>query len=148
MNSETYEDMIWADQTKALLTGSERAQFIPERADIGARLLEGDRIEWHVTSAGYRTEDVYTRGRGSLNKWIPDNKVIMTTADPFEGEPLVEMFDGMVLVRTGFDTRTLRQGNQTYAKIDDSDTLYEVNTSTRMPRINRAECILVMDVGP
>jgi len=148
MNSETWEDLIWSDQAKALLTGTDRAQNIPQRADVNARLLEGERIQWHVTSAGWRSEGSYVRGRTALNKWIPDNKVIMTTADPFEGEPLVEMFDGMVLVRTGFDTRTLRQGNQTYARIDDSDTLYNVNTSTRMPRINRPECIAIMDVGP
>lgn len=148
MNSETYEDLIWSDQAKSLLTGSDRAQNIPQRADLGARLLEGERIVWHVTSAGYRAENSYTRGRSGITKWIPDNKVIMTTQDPFEGEPIVEMFDGLVLVRTGFDTRTLRQGNQTYAKIDDSDTLYNVNTSTRMPRINRPECIAIMDVGP
>lgn len=148
MNTETYQDLIWADQTKSLLTGTERAQFIPENADINKRLLEGARVQWHVTSAGYRAENSYARGRSAITKWIPDNRVIMTTEDPFEGEPLVEMFDGMVLVRTGFDTRTLRQGNQTYAKIDDSDTLYNVNTSTRMPRINRPECIAIMDVGP
>lgn len=148
MNTDTYDNIIWSNEAKVLLTGSERAQNIPQNADINQRLFEGSRVEWHVTDAGWRTEGEYARGRSVINKWIPDNKVLMTTANPFEGEPLVEMFDGMVMVRTGFDSIQLRQGSQTYAKIDDSDTYYWVQTSTRMPRINRPECIAVLDVGP
>jgi hypothetical protein len=148
MNGETYRNVIWSDEAKVLLTGSERGQRIPTLSDINTRLREPQQVQWHVSDAGYQTEDSFTRGISSINKWIPDDIVIMTTADPFEGENLVEMFDGLVLVRTGFDSVQLRQGQQSFAKIDDSDTYNWHQVSTRMPRINRPECIAIMDVGP
>lgn len=148
MNSETGRDMIWTNEAKALLTGFDgRAQFIPNYADLTRRMFESDQVQFHITNSGWRSEGSYARGRDSHNKWIPDGKVIVTTADPFEGENLVEMFDGLVLVRTGFDTHVLRQGSQTQAKLDDADTYYWKQTSTRIPRINRPECIAVMDVS-
>lgn len=147
MNSTTERYVIWSDEAKSLLTGSERAQRIPTRDDINARLYDRGRIQWHVTDAGYRTEDSFSRGLNAINKWIPDNIVIVTTSNPYEGEPLVEMFDGRVLVRTGFDTVQLRMGQQSFAKIDDSDTYNWHQVSTRMPRINRPECIAIMDVS-
>ncbi len=148
MNGETARNVVWSDQAKAILTGSERAQFIPDYTDINKRLREPSQIQWHVTDAAYLPEDVFTRGISSHTKWIPDNIVIMTTADPFEGENLVEQFDGRVLVRTGFDSVVLRDGQQSFAKIDDADTYNWHQVSTRMPRINRPECIAIMDVGP
>lgn len=148
MNGETERNVIWSDEAKSLLTGSERAQRIPDRTDINKRLREPERVQWHVTDAGWRAEGEYRRGLTGLTKWIPNNIVIMTTADPFEGEPLVEMFDGLVLVRTGFNTADLRPGQQSFAKMDDSDTYLWHQVSTRMPRINRPECIAIMDVGP
>lgn len=148
MNGETFRNAVWSDEAKVLLTGSERAQRIPTLNDINTRLREPTQVQWHVTDAGYQTADSFTRGISSINKWIPDNIVIMTTADPFEGENLVEQFDGQVLVRTGFDSVQLRPGQQSFAKIDDSDTYNWHQVSTRMPRINRPECIAILAVGP
>jgi hypothetical protein len=148
LNGETMRNLVYSNEAKVLLTGSERAQFIPQMADINTRLRDPARIQWHVTDAGYRSEDSFARGMSAINKWIPDNVVIMTTSDPYEGEPLVEMFDGRVLVRTGYQSVVLRSGQQSFAKIDESDTYNWHQISTRMPRINRPECILIMDVGP
>lgn len=145
MTTLAYRNLILSTEAAALLTGYGRGQKLPVAADIQARMFEGDSITWHITDAGYREESAgYARGRTSLTKWIPENMVIMTTDDPFEGETLVEQFDGMVLVRTGFETADLRQGAQTQTKMDDSDTTIQVQTSTRMPRINRPECIAVL----
>lgn len=149
MNAQTAHNLVWSDEAKGLLTGFDgRGQYIPTYSDIGRRLREPDRIQWHVTDSGYRNEGEFLRGRSVLNQWIPNNVVIMTTSDPFEGEPLCEMFDGLVQVRTAFDQLTLRQGQQSFAKIDDSDTWQWHQVSTRIPRINRPECIAVIDVGP
>jgi len=148
MNGKTYHNVVWSDEAKNLLTGSDRAQRIPTKSDMNARLRDPENVQWHVTDAGYQTADSFTRGMSALNKWIPDNVVIMTTPDPFEGENLVEQFDGLVLVRTGFDSVQLRPGQQSFAKIDDSDTYNWHQVSTRMPRINRPECIAILTVGP
>jgi len=148
MNSHTWKNVVWSDQAKDLLTGSERGQYIPQRTDMNLRLNDPERIVWHVEDGSWRDEGEMGRGFSSVNKWIPDDVVIMTTSDPFEGEPIVEMFDGQVEVRTGWDTLQLRPGQQSWARIDDSDTYQWHQASTRMPRINHPECIAVIDVGP
>jgi len=148
MNAETGHDMIWSNETKALLTGFDgRSQFIPNFADITRRMFEPDKIQFHITNSGWRTEGSYLRGRSAHNKWIPDNKVIVTTADPFEGEPIVEMFDGLVYVRSAFDKMDVRLGEQSWARITDDDTYNWNHCSTRIPRINRPECIAILDVA-
>lgn len=148
MNDITYRELVFSAEAASLLTGYGRAQKLPVAADIQARMFNGDKVQWHITSSGYRAEAAgYARGLSSLTKWIPDGKVIMTTNDPFEGENLVEQFDGRVLVRTGFNSAELRQGTQSQVKMDDSDTTSWYQTSTRMPRVNRPECIAVLDAS-
>lgn len=147
MNGITYHSLIWSDEAKSLLTGYGYAQKIPTIQDIEARLRNPGRLQWHIEDGGYRSADSFVRGYTGINKWLPDGVVIMTTSDPYEGENLVEQFDGLVMVRTGFDSVTLRQGQQSFAKIDDSDTYNWHQVSTRMPRINRPECIVIMDVS-
>ncbi len=147
MNDVTYENVVWSDEAKDLLTGSERGQYIPQRTDMNLRLHDPERVEWHVVGTGWRAEGEMARGMSALTKWIPDDVVIMTTSDPYEGEPIVEMFDGLVAVRESFDTLALRQGQQSWARIDDSDTWQWHQVSTRMPRINLPENIVIMDVG-
>jgi hypothetical protein len=147
MNSNTEQNIVNSAQAKELLTGSERAQYIPERADITRRMYEPDRVKFHVSDSGYRGE-TYARGIDAHTKFIPDNYVIVTTDDPFEGEPLVEVFDGMVAVPVSeFRKPELRQGEQSWVKLDtDSLTTYYHHSSTRIPRINRPDCIVIMRV--
>jgi hypothetical protein len=148
MNSNPVRGLVESAQAKELLTGTERAQFIPERADIVRRLYEPTRVQFHVSDSGYRDE-TYERGLSAHTKYIPDGKIIATTDDPFEGEPLVEVFDGMVAVPVSeFREPDYRQGAQNWIKLDtDSLTTYYHFASTRIPRINRPENIVVMDVG-
>jgi hypothetical protein len=148
MTSNTERGITESAQAKELLTGSERAQYIPERADIVRRLYEPERVTFHVTDSGYRGE-TYERGLDAHTKFIPDGKVIMTTDDPFEGEPLVEVFDGRTAVPVSeFRKPELRPGQQNWVKLDtDSLTTYYHNASTRIPRINRPDCIVIIDTG-
>lgn len=150
MNTNTYRLLIFSAQTKDLLTGFDgRAQFIPNTTDITPRLYDGDQVVFHVSDSGYRATETYDRGRSAHTLYIPDNKVIVTTDDPFEGEPLVEVFDGNVAVPVSqFAKPDLRQGAQSWVVLDtDSLTTYNHYASTRMPRINRPECIAIMDVS-
>jgi hypothetical protein len=133
-------------QAKELLTGTERAQFIPERTDVVRRLYEPDRVQFHITDSGYRGE-TYARDLSAHTKYIPDGKIIATTDDPYEGENLVEVYDGMVGVPVSeFRKPDFRQGQQSWVKLDtDSLTTYYHNASTRIPMINRPENIIIMD---
>ena len=74
---------------------------------------------------------------------------LLGSDDPFEGEPLIEVFDGMVAVPVSeFREPDYRQGQQNWIKLDtDSLTTYYHFASTRMPRINRPECIAILDTG-
>jgi hypothetical protein len=146
MSSNTARGIFESAQAKELLTGSERAQYIPERADVVRRLYEPERVQFHVTDSGYRGE-TYARDLSAHTKYIPDGKIVATTDDPYEGENLVEVYDGMVGVPVSeFRKPDFRQGQQSWVKLDtDSLTTYYHNASTRIPMINRPENIIIID---
>lgn len=148
MSSNTARGIFESTQAKELLTGSERAQYIPERADIVKRMYEPERVQFHITDSGYRGE-TYDRGLNAHTKFIPDGKVIVTTEDPFEGEPLIEVFDGLTGVPVSeFQPPDFRAGQQNWILLDTKSlTTYYHNASTRIPRINKPECIVIMDTG-
>lgn len=148
MNSTTWDYVIYGAQAREILTGTDRGQLIPTVADIKARMYEPERVTFHITDAGYREESAgYGRTRTTHTKWFADNQVLVTTDDPFEGERLAEMFDGLVAVQTDWNKVDLRQGPQSEVQVDRSKTHYWIQTSTRMPRINRPECIVSADVS-
>jgi hypothetical protein len=148
MNTDTYQGILDSDEATELLTGTDRGQRIATIDDIKQRLYEPEQVTFHITDAGYRDESAgYERLIDAHTRWFPTNVVLCTAGNVFEGRPLVEQFDGMVLVRTDFKSRELRQGAQTQYKMDDSDTLSVYQTSTRMPRINKTEAIVVADVS-
>jgi hypothetical protein len=147
MNSNTMRGVVESAQAKELLTGNDRGQYIPLLNDVKTRMYEPDRVQFHVSDSGYRNE-TYDRGPSAHVKHIPDGKIIVTTDDPFEGEPLVEVFDGMTAVPVSeFRPPAYRQGPQNWIKLDtDALTTFYHFASTRVPRINRPECIAIMDV--
>lgn len=156
MNDYTYQLLIYSNQAKDLLTGHDRGQYIATIDDIKARLYESERVTIHVTDSGYRQESAaFARGRGVHTKWIPDGKILMLAGGAgvdgvgflgSDGLPVIEQFDGQVLVRTGFDSVELRQGTQVEVKIDDSNTQSQYVTSTRMCRMNHPENVVVLTV--
>lgn len=148
MNSNTMRDIVWSKQAKDLLTGFDgRAQYIPDIQDIRSRMYEPGRVTFNVSDSGYRPDETYERGLTAHTKYIPDNKVIVTTDDPFEGENLVDVFSGLTAVPVSeFAAPALREGPQSWIKLNTEslDTYYHV-ASTKMPRINRPDCIYVLD---
>lgn len=150
MNSNTMRWLIESDQAKELLTESSGRQKIPTIEDITTRLYEPSRVVFEVSDSGYRDGETYERGLGIHTKWLADGQVLFTTADPFEGEPLVEVFEGRTAVPVSeFAAPDLRTGPQTWVKLDtDSMTTEYHFASTRIPRVNRADCIFVLDASP
>ena len=149
MNSNTQRNLIESAEAKALLTGFDgRAQFIPTLGDIATRMYDPDNVQFHVSDSGYRGE-TYERGLTAHTKFLPDNVVIVTTDDPFEGERLVEVWNGSTAVpQSEFAPPALLQGNQSWVKLDtDSLTTYYHEASTRIPMVNRPDCIAIMDVS-
>lgn len=151
LNSKAWDKLIYSAQAKELLTGYDgRAQFIPQIDDVRARLWAPDRVQFHISDAGYRDEAAgYERGENMHQKWFGDHEVVVTTDNPFEGEPLIEQFDGLVAVQSDWNKLELRQGAQSEVQVDRSKTTWWIQTSTRMPRVNRPECIVSADIsGP
>jgi hypothetical protein len=150
MNSTTWSYVLFGAQARAILTGTDRGQLIATEDDIKARLWAGDRVQFHVTDAGYLTEGAgYDKGRGAHTKWFADNQVLITTQDPFNGQPIVEQFDGMVAVPVSeFQEPALRQGAQSWIKLDTNElTTYYHQASTRMPRVNLPDNVIAATVS-
>lgn len=150
MNSNTQRNLIESAQAKALLTGFDgRAQFIPTLGNIGARMYDPDNVQFHVSDSGYRPGEAYDRGLTAHTKFLADNIIIVTTDDPFEGENLVEVWSGRTAVpQSEFAPPALLQGNQSWVKLNtDELTTYYHEASTRIPMVNRPDCMVIMDVS-
>lgn len=150
MNSTTYDYVIYGAQAREILTGTDRGQLIATVDDIKARMYEPERVTFHITDAGYLEETAgYEKGRAAHTKWFADDQVLVTTSDPFNGEPICEHFDGMVAVPVSeFAEPQLRQGPQDWVKLDtDALTTYWHDARTRMPRLNLPENVVSADVS-
>lgn len=150
MNSTTWDYILYGAQAREILTGTDRGQLIATVEDIKARMYEPQRVTFHVTDAGYLEETAgYEKGASAHTKWFADDQVLVTTADPFNGQPICEHFDGMVAVPVSeFQRPALRQGAQSWIKLDtDALTTYYHQASTRMPRVNLPDNVVSADVS-
>jgi hypothetical protein len=150
MNTTTWQYILYGAQAREILTGTDRGQLIATEQDIRDRLWAGDRVQFHITDAGYLEETAgYNKGRGAHTKWFANDQVLITTADPFNGQPICEHFDGMVAVPVSeFAEPQLRQGAQSWIKLDtDAITTYYHQASTRMPRLNLPDNVVSADVS-
>lgn len=150
MNSKTFDYVLYGAQAREMLTGTDRGQLIATVDDIKARMYDPQRVNFNITDAGYLDETAgYAKGRGAHTKWFADNQVLVTTQDPFNGQRICTMFDGIVAVPVSeFQQPALRQGPQSWIKLDTNElTTYYHQASTRMPRVNLPDNVAAITVA-
>jgi hypothetical protein len=146
MASETWELMLRNQKVKAYLTGNDRSLLIPTRDDVMALLRDGTTII--VTDAGYRPEGTVARGRANHTRYLPQNKVLVTTDYTVDGERIADMPDGQVIVSDAYNSLVARQGPQSEVIINHlSKAQFYRQASARIPRILHPECILCAQVS-
>lgn len=143
MNTDTYEELEYAQQVKDLLTPTSRSLMLAEQSDIERLLYAGSKIIIH--DKGIREDGEETdRGDDAHTLWLPDGKVMLTPANyEFDGEPIADVADGRVAVSVAHDKLEWRQGMQTETIIDHkAKTHFTRQASARIPRIHRPEAFV------
>lgn len=152
MNSKTYDLLVRNTNIKNAINyyaGGAPPIQRPRRADI-LNLFSSFAVNQDIViyDNGYRDVGVTGIGRPALTKYLPDNKVLVTTEYSIDGHNIADTLDGQVTVSTGYNATDIRQGFQTEVLLDHiSKTHFLRAASARIPRILLPECILAATVG-
>lgn len=155
MTSQIWRYLRNSKQVKDYLTPTNRPLYIAQEEDIKALLEDPERVTFHITDAGWLDEDAagtgypkyHDFGRGDFSKWLPEDRVIVTTDDPYNGERLIENFDGLVPVMADWNRMEYRPGMQSEVLVDGKPKVHWwLQESRRMVRVNRPENIISMKV--
>jgi hypothetical protein len=143
MSSEVYDYLVRNDKVKAYLTDFNRSMLIPSKDDVLALLRDGTDIV--IYDNGYRDESAGT-SRGlpdSLTRFLPKDKVLITTEYRVDGQNIAETLDGQVLTSSGYNSVAINQGAQSEVLVDhmSKNHFFRV-ASARIPRLIYPECFL------
>lgn len=148
MSSVTYDYLIRNASVKSYLTATNRSMLIPTQQDILTLLREG--TNFVIYDNGFRPESAGdSRGLpNSLTRFLPDGKVLATTAYNLEGNNISETLDGQVMVSDGYNSVAILQGQQTEVILDpmSKNHFFRV-ASARIPRIIYPEAFAWMTVA-
>lgn len=116
-------------------------------------LYEPSRVQFNITDAGWYEEAAEYNIENDLDKsrWLDKEKIIVTTGgSTFRGEPIAEMYDGMVPVQTGWNSYDYRgPGPQSYVQLIGANlTLMWRQEARRLPMIHHPECLAVVQAAP
>lgn len=148
MSSDTWDLLVQNAAIRALLTNTDRSILVPTRNDILSLLRDGTEIVLYDN--GYRDVSAgVNRGLpGSLTRFLPYGKVLMTTEYNVDGMNIADTLNGPVTISTGYNTTSILQGPQSEVVLDhiSKNYFYRV-ASARVPRLNFPECFVVATVA-
>lgn len=152
MTTPTYNYLINSTKVKNQINfNASGANSIlrPRREDINNLLTSfSNDMEIVVYDDGYRDVNATGYGRSSLTRYLPDNKVLMTTDYVVGGTRIADTLDGQVTVSAGYNTVSIRQGEQAEVMLDHiSKTHFLRYASARIPRLLVPEAFLWATVG-
>lgn len=146
MSSEVMDYILRSKQVRDSMTPNVGPQYIATEEHVKALLHEPDRVEFHVTDAGWFEEssgyDPYPDD--AKTRWIPKDRIITTTENPHNGQPIAQMYDGMVPVQISWNDYEYRgPGAQSYVQLLQGNlTLQWRQESRRVPIVHQPECII------
>lgn len=89
-----------------------------------------------INDNGYRDEGETGIGTSSLQKYLPDGYVLMTTNYNLDGTPIADTLDGQVTVSSGYNSVDIRQGFQAEVMLDHVAKTHLLRAaSARIPRL-------------
>lgn len=145
LNSVTWRLVQYNTKIKSYLGALGRQIMLPTRADLAQLMREGT-SNFEIIDSGYLPDGATNR---RLTKFIPDNRVLLTTEYVLDGERIADVADGQVLV--GGDTNQapeVRQGFQTEVIGNPfSKNVFKRVASARVPRLYIPEAFLYASVG-
>jgi Phage major capsid protein E len=145
LNTVTWRLVQYNAKVKSYLGALGRQIMLPTRSDLQQLMREGT-SNFEILDAGYLPTNATNR---RLTKFLPDNRILMTTDYVLDGERIADVADGQVLVggdtgsapdaRAGFQTEVI--GNP-FTK-----NVFRRAASARIPRLYFPEAFLYATVG-
>lgn len=156
MNSNTYAYLQRSNQARGYITPTDRNLSLPKKSDIeellwGSTPTDSQGVQAAappqiiVSDAGFRSEtENYNRGMGAVTKYLQNGEVLVTTEYMFEGEPIADVADGIVVLSQDFQTLRRAQGMQSEIIVDHkAKTQFFRQASARFVRLRRKEAFLL-----
>lgn len=145
LNTNTWYLITRNQKIRSYLSSLGRSIMLPTRADLQQLMREGT-SNFEIIDAGYLPEGATSR---LLTKFIPDNRVLVTSSYVVNGQRIAEVPDGQVLVggSTGV-APDIRQGMQSEILVEPfSKNVFTRQASARMVILNLPEAFLYASVG-
>lgn len=146
MSSEAWELLIQSESLIERLTGNDRPMYVPTKADVLSLLRDNSEII--IYDEGYRSDGDSNRSYDALNRYLPKDKVLITTNYDVSGG-IADTPDGQVLVGNSINSAPIvKQGAQAeiiYDQISHEHLLRYA--SARIVRLHEPGAFVWADVG-
>jgi len=145
MNSQTWRLVIRNLKIRAYLSQLGRSIMLPTRDDLQQLMREGT-ANFEILDSGYLPIGATNR---RLTKFLPDNRVLLTTQYNLDGDNIADVADGQVAVGGNVgEAPVWRQGPQSELIANPwTKNVFRRQASARMVRIFRPEAFLYATVG-
>ena len=146
MNSNTWQLLIQNAKIASYLSSLGREVLLPRESDIKQLLRGGDQVQFVINDSGYVPEGTADYSR---TKFLPDNRVLLTTEYEVDGTKIADVADGLVAVNEpGQEEPVFRRGFQTEIITNKfSKNVFRRAASARVVRIHLPENFLYATVG-
>lgn len=146
LSSEAWDHLIKSESLKEYLTGSDRGLWVATEDDVRALLPKG--VEIVIDDSGYREEKTKGRNKVDIERYLPINKVLITTDYSIDGERIADMPDGLVTVANSYNSVNILRGPAAEVILDPMAKVHYLRyASARLPRINHPGAFVWADVG-
>lgn len=123
--------------------------FKPTLEDVAGLLAQG--TEFVLYDAGFRAMTSgapYLHNDSAHTRYLPHNRVVVTTPYQIEGEQIADTLNGQVEISTGYAETDVLQGPQSEVILDHmTKNRYLRQASARIVRILHPECFVSATVG-
>lgn len=145
LNSMTWRLLTRNQNVRGYLSALGRQIMLPTTADFQQLMREGTG-NFELIDAGYLPENATNR---RLTKFIPDNRVLLTTEYNLDGEPIADVADGPVAVNLpGQEEPVFRNGPQSEVISNKyTKNVFRRQASARVVRVYFPEAFLYAVVG-
>jgi hypothetical protein len=144
LNSNTLRDVQLNEKIAGTLSSYGRTIMRPTLADINSLMRQG--TNWQIIDEGYLPDNATNR---RLTKFLPDNRVLLTTTYQLFGTNIADVADGQVLVGGDGNTApSIAQGIQSEVMTNPfTKNTFRRVASARMVRLYWPEAFLYAATG-
>lgn len=145
LTSATAKNIIRSESLKGYFNVPDGQPFRATLDQVASLLAEG--TQFIVHDAGYRPmESGADRSEEAHTRYLPDNKVLITTPYQVEGENIADTLNGWTEISAGYDATNLLPGPQAEVILDHmTKNRYLREAAARIVRIIHPECFLSAD---